>query len=247
MEPESKASWNEADSQNFIDHGRYFVPEREEQIETLCSLVPPPEGPAHFVELCCGEGLLSGALLERFPTATVHGYDGSPAMLETAAARLAGYGERFAVQLFDLGARGEASWRHFPWPVHAVFSSLAVHHLEGPAKAELYADLAAALAPGGILLLADLVLPVHAEGHAFAARRWDELVRRRSEELGGDLEPLQIFREERWNFYADPDPGDHPSPLFDQLQWLAAAGFSKVDVFWMKAGHAIFGGIKSGD
>src|SRR4051794_3926569 len=85
MATESKASWswNEADSQNFIDHGRYFVPEREEQIETLCSLVPATAGSAHFAELCCGEGLLSEALLDRFPTATVHGYDGSPAMLET--------------------------------------------------------------------------------------------------------------------------------------------------------------------
>src|SRR5262249_15055116 len=154
-----KASWNEADSQNFIDHGRFFVPEREEQIETLCALIPPPAGPAHVVELCCGEGLLSGALLERFPEVTVHAYDGSPAMLETGAARLAGYGERFDARLFNLADR---AWRRFPWPVHAVLSSLAIHHLDGAAKAELYADLAHAVAPGGVLLLADLVLPVHA-------------------------------------------------------------------------------------
>jgi tRNA (cmo5U34)-methyltransferase len=245
MQPDDvKASWDEADSQDFIDFGSFFVPDREEQIAILRDLVPPAEPGAHFVELCCGEGLLSGALLERFPEAMVHAYDGSTAMLEAAAARLAGHGERFDVQQFDLA---DSRWRRFPWPVHAVLSSLAVHHLDGPAKAALFADLHAALAPGGVLLLADLVLPVHPQGHAVAARCWDEAVRKRTLATGGDPTAYEIFRQERWNYYTDPDPGDQPSPLFDQLQWLAAAGFSAVDVFWMKAGHAIYGGVKAGE
>jgi tRNA (cmo5U34)-methyltransferase len=32
----------------------------------------------------------------------------------------------------------------------------------------------------------------------------------------------------------------------DQLEWLELAGFSCVDLFWMRAGHAIFGGWKPG-
>jgi tRNA (cmo5U34)-methyltransferase len=250
MQPDdARASWDEADSQDFIDFGRFFVPDREEQIAILCDLVPPPAAGAHLVELCCGEGLLSGALLERFPEAMVHAYDGSTAMLEAAAARLARHGERFDVQQFDLADRGDRSWRRrFPWPVHAVLSSLAVHHLDGPGKAALFADLHPALAPGGVLLLADLVLPVHAQGRAVAARCWDQAVQKRTLAAGGDPTPYEVFQKERWNYYADPepDPLDQPSPLFDQLQWLAAAGFSGVDVFWMKAGHAIYGGVKAG-
>ena len=64
---------------------------------------------------------------------------------------------------------------------------------------------------------------------------------------GGDLAAaLARFRDEKWNYYADPDahPIDQPSPLFDQLTWLAAAGFEAVDVYWMKAGQAIYGGRK---
>jgi len=34
---------------------------------------------------------------------------------------------------------------------------------------------------------------------------------------------------------------DKPSRLFEQFQWLAEAGFSQVDCFWLKAGHAIDG------
>ena len=74
----SNDGWSEADSENFIDYGRYYVPEREQQIETICSLIPDTPPPSHVVELCCGEGLLSHALLERLPNATVHAFDGSP-------------------------------------------------------------------------------------------------------------------------------------------------------------------------
>jgi tRNA (cmo5U34)-methyltransferase len=42
----------------------------------------------------------------------------------------------------------------------------------------------------------------------------------------------------------DPDPIDMPSPLLDQLNWLAAAGLEGADVHWLKAGHAIFSARK---
>ncbi len=124
-------SWSEEDSENFIDYGRYYVPEREQQIETICSLIPDTPPPSHLVELCCGEGLLSHALLERLPNATVHALDGSPKMLAHARTRLARYGDRFDTTQFDLAA---TDWRTFPWPVTGVVSSLAIHHLDAAAS-----------------------------------------------------------------------------------------------------------------
>jgi tRNA (cmo5U34)-methyltransferase len=44
-------------------------------------------------------------------------------------------------------------------PFDLVFSSLAVHHLDAPAKAALFARVAAALAPGGRFVLADVIVP----------------------------------------------------------------------------------------
>ena len=245
---EPMAAWGEEDSRGFLDDGRFFVPEREAQIAAICALIPKmPESPdtqsAHVVELCCGEGLLAGALLARFPRARVHGYDGSEAMLTHARAALAGHGERFEARRFDLHADG---WRRFPWPVHAFVTSLALHHLDGDGKRRLFADLAAALAPGGALVVADLVLPASPEATALAAAAWDEEVRRRSLDLAGDLAAYERFRSTGWNLFDDPaaDPFDKPSPLFDQFRWLAQAGLTAVDVYWMKAGHAIYGGRK---
>ncbi len=40
-----------------------------------------------------------------------------------------------------------------------MFSALAVHHLDGPGKADLFARVAAVLEPGGRFVLADVVVP----------------------------------------------------------------------------------------
>ena len=85
-------------------------------------------------------------------------------------------------------------------------------------------------------------------GKRLAAEVWDEAVRQRSLDLDGNLMGYDRFCEFGWNHYAqsepEPDSIDKPSSLFDQLKWLDEAGFIDVDVFWMKAGHAIFGGRK---
>lgn len=243
-EPESSmwASWDEDSSRRFIDYGRYFVPERELQMRIICDLIPQAAGPFHVLELCSGEGLLAGALLERFPDCIVHGFDGSPAMLQESARRLAQYGERFAPEQFDLHAR---EWRErSSWPLRAVVSSLAIHHLDAGEKQQLYADVYHLLAPGGALLIADLVQPASAAGTNVAAQTWDEAVRQRALELDGNEDAFAYFRRTEWNYYEFPDAFDKPSPLFHHLKWLEQAGFRDVDAYWMKAGHAIYGGRK---
>ena len=56
---------------------------------------------------------------------------------------------------------------------------------------------------------------------------------------------LARFVGEGWNYYRQPDdPIDRPSSLAEQLGWLREIGFVGVDAFWVKAGHALFGGYK---
>lgn len=60
----------------------------------------------------------------------------------------------------------------------------------------------------------------------------------------GNTAMFEQFENTEWNIFEYPDPMDKPSPVFDQLRWLEQAGFKAVDVYWLKAGHAIYGGQK---
>ena len=240
-------AWDEADSAVFLDIGRYAMPERETQIDTICGLIPAGAGPIQIVELCCGGGLLAKALLERIPASRLLAFDGSAKML--AATRNA-VGEADATRLetraFDLAGR---DWRRLRAPVQAVVSSLAIHHLDGEEKRTLFADVLGMLAPGGVFVMADILMPAGQDAKRWAAQAWDEETRRRAMALDGNLAGFERFEAEGWNYFSDPDPDpvDKPSTLLDQLTWLRDAGFSEVDVFWMKAGHAVFGGRKASD
>jgi tRNA (cmo5U34)-methyltransferase len=72
-------------------------------------------------------------------------------MLADAAERLSDLPVEFLVRGFE-EALPEG-------PFDTVFSALAVHHLDGPAKADLFARVGAVLNPGGRFVLGDLVVP----------------------------------------------------------------------------------------
>jgi tRNA (cmo5U34)-methyltransferase len=100
-----------------------------------------------LLELGTGTGETARRVLARHPGATLVGIDASAEML--AAADLPGADLRVA-RLEDPLPEG---------PFDLVFSALAVHHLDGPAKADLFARVAAVLEPGGRFVLADVVVP----------------------------------------------------------------------------------------
>ena len=104
-------------------------------------------GATRLLELGTGTGETARRVLARHPGATLVGIDASADML--AAADLPGADLRCR-RLEDPLPDG---------PFDLVFSALAVHHLDGPGKADLFARVAAVLEPGGRFVLADVVVP----------------------------------------------------------------------------------------
>lgn len=237
----SPAGWQEADTETFLGLARYAVPDREAQIAALVAHIPTIDQPFDIIDLCCGEGLLSAAMLARYRQAWVTGLDGSAAMLASATKRCRRFGVRFTTQRVNLGRE----WAQPTRQPRAVVSSLAIHHLDDHGKQTLFREVFRTLAPGGALLIADLIQPATVEAQTYAADDWDEAVRERALLLDGNTAGFDSFVAEGWNLFRHPDPEvDKPATLFDQLSWLREAGFVAVDVSWMRAGHAIFGGRK---
>ncbi len=237
--------WEEDDSLTFLRYAPLFVPRREEQIDTLCRLIPAnPDEEFNIVELGAGDGALAAAVTEAFPRCHYLALDGSALMRERLATMTACREGRLQVADFDLG---DTDWRtRLPTPLRCVLASLIVHHLDAEGKRRLFSDMADRLELGGAFVMIDLVEPASSWARDAYAHQWDRDVEAGAQVSGKGREAYELFQKDRWNFYTDPDPDpyDRPSPLPDQLSWLRDAGFSKVDYFWMYAGHAIFGGYR---
>lgn len=235
--------WSEADSRHFIERGQIHIPARDEIGETILELIPAErEEPFLAVELGVGAGWLCEAILRRFPAARVIGLDGSPAMLRETAQRLAPFAGRFELRQFRLE---DEEWRAaLGADVRCFVSSLVIHHLDGEGKRALYRELYAHLENGGAALIADLMAPRGERERRFMARGWDAEVRRQSLAFTGSLDAYEEFARDDSNWYEYPDPMDMPSTVPEHLAWLADAGFVETDVFWARAGHAVYGGYK---
>lgn len=238
-----QTAWSEESSAHFIELGRIYTPSRDEIQQTILDLLPARrDEPFLAVELGVGAGWLSAAILERFPAAHVLGLDGSPAMLRETESHLRPFAGRFELRTFQLE---DSSWLTALGDEPRCFvSSLVVHHLDGEGKRALYRDLYARLAPGGAVLIADLVAPRSEWERQTMARQWSAEVERQSLEMTGSLQTYQQFLADHWNWYEHPDPMDMPSAGPDHLQWLSEAGFTAANIFWERAGHAVYGGYK---
>lgn len=237
--------WSESASEEFLDVGRMLIPARDEIEQVFLGLISAePDVSFTAVDIGCGGGWLSAAVLRSFPNARVIGLDGSDAMLRQAGETLAPYIGRFELRRFQLEEEGWLA--SLGTTVDCFVSSLVIHHLDGPGKQRLFRQLHGALEPRGALLIADLLQPTSEIERRYMARSWEAEVRRQSLEIGGDLRAYQYFVDSEWNYYDYPDPFDKPSPLPDQLDWLRGAGFIGVDAFWVKAGHAVYGGYRAG-
>lgn len=109
---------------------------------------------ADVLELGTGTGETARRVLRDRPDARLTGVDESAAMLAAARAAL-GNAPLLLVQLLEDPLP--------PGPFDLVFSALAVHHLDGPAKADLFRRVARVLRPRGRFVLADVVTPENPE------------------------------------------------------------------------------------
>lgn len=128
---------------------RAEVPEYERlQDETVAAI---GRHARRVLELGTGTGETAWRVLERHPSAVLIGLDASSEMLGHARATLPR--DRAELRV----ARLEEPLPEGPFDV--VVSVLAVHHLDGAGKAELFRSVAGRLAAGGRFVVGDVVVP----------------------------------------------------------------------------------------
>ncbi len=128
-----------------------------ETLECMVAQLDPRDG-MEVLDLGCGTGNATVALLERIPGARVTAMDPSRGMREKCAARFAGDG-RVTVKAGDALGIDAADGQY-----DAVISNLAIHHVTPGERARAAAELARVLKPGGALLYSDMFLDVDSTG-----------------------------------------------------------------------------------
>jgi tRNA (cmo5U34)-methyltransferase len=108
------------------------------------------DGVARILDLGTGTGVTARRVLDVHPHARLVGIDESPKMLEVAGRVLPAETDLRVARLEDPLP---------PGPFELTVSALAVHHLDGAGKANLFRRVAKVLAPGGRFVLGDLIIP----------------------------------------------------------------------------------------
>lgn len=139
------------DPEGYLDRIRDEVPAYDELQERVAAATIGVEA-RRVLDLGVGTGETARRVLALHAEARLTGIDSSARMLERARATLpAGRVDELAVsRLEEPLPRG---------PFDLVVSSLAVHHLDGSGKVDLFRRVAGALRPGGRFVLGDVVVP----------------------------------------------------------------------------------------
>lgn len=191
---------------------RIFIPGYETML-SMASKAVSSVHPELVLDLGAGTAALSEALLTRDPDARVELWDVDPEMLEQARARLERFGRRAM-------PKRASYFDPFP-PCDAIMGSLSLHHIPSlEQKADLYRAAFGALRPGGVLVVADVMMPASDDRRQANFERWaDHLA------TGG------IERGEAFQRFEDWSEEDTYFPLCDEVSALERCGFS-VDVPW---------------
>lgn len=179
------------------------------------------------LDLGAGTGLLTVALAETYPSARFTLLDGSAEMLAEARVRVGGRVD--AVHVQDMADELPDG------PFDAVVSALAIHHLEDPAKRQLYGRALQVLAAGGVFVNAEQVAgPTEA-----LSRLYDERWEADCRALGATDHEISAALERR--------SYDRCAPVADQLEWLRTAGFVWADCVYKDWGLAVLAARKEDD
>ncbi|MFB8788088.1 MAG: methyltransferase domain-containing protein [Potamolinea sp.] len=225
-----KAEIREAFDRAAFDYDGFIprlIPYYHEQHNLMLDLITFERNSSiKVLDLGSGTGVLSHHILREFSQAKVVAFDLSEIMLEVCQKNLSAYEHRVSFQ------EGNFAEDDLGNEYDLVISGLAIHHLDGTGKQELFKRVFQSMNPGGIFLVRDIVVGASPK----LRQQYESLWRQYMRSNGEDDE----------KFFAGYLAQDQPSSVEDQTQWLREAGFEDVGCHWQYFNFAIFGGCKPG-
>uniref|UniRef100_A0ACD5GQQ3 Class I SAM-dependent methyltransferase n=1 Tax=Desertifilum tharense IPPAS B-1220 TaxID=1781255 RepID=A0ACD5GQQ3_9CYAN len=223
----------------FLTGVRGGIPFASEQIhvalrvvEVACSQVK------RVADLGCGDGVLTQAILMRYPQAIVTAIDFSEPMLEQARQRLRSQSVHVEFRQADLH---DSQWCEGLEPFDAVISGYCIHHLPDTRKRQLYSEIYQLIKPKGCFLNIEHV----ASSSPWVESLFNELLvdslYQWHQDQGKTASKVEVA--ERF-VYRDDKIANILAPVEVQCQWLREIGFQEVDCYFKVFELAVFGGVR---
>jgi ubiquinone/menaquinone biosynthesis C-methylase UbiE len=225
----------------FLQNVRGATPLSIEQIEVMLQLLTAARGSAveNFLDLGCGDGMLSAAILDEFPNARGCLVDISEPLVNAARHQLQAHAGRVDLIVADYTQPGWAGAVARLSPFDAVVSAFAAPGSPDHQKRELYAEIFQLLKPEGPFVNIEQV----ASATRWTESIWDDYLIEAifGPEIKGasGKKRVELTRE----YYRRANSGGNISaPLEVQCDWLREIGFENVECYLKVAELAVFGG-----
>ena len=221
--------------QHFEEEARDFdgiilslIPDYRRMVEALVAAIPfESAAPLRAIDLGCGTGTVTQAVVDAFPNARVTCLDLAENMIAMAQSRMADYPQvSYVLDDFNIFK--------FDGKYDLIVSSLALHHLAtDDEKRRLYGRIYESLNAGGVFYNGDVVLAANEFLQKVYIGKWVEFMRRTVSEEEIEGKWIRKYQAE-----------DRPAELMDQMAWMADIGFADVDVIWKYYNFAVYGGVR---
>jgi tRNA (cmo5U34)-methyltransferase len=233
----TKTNWAKAEfGRNYLEKADIYIVERRQMFGILRSFMSHflPLPGRHILDLGCGDGILTGELLQVDGSLLATLVDGSDDMLAKARQRLEKFGDfRYVRASFQELLERDILGDRYALAV----SSMAIHHLTLKEKTMLFKKIHTLLEEGGHFVNIDVVLPPAEALDQWYMKLWKEWMDKKKSHLGLEDEPSEYII----NRYKDLEE-NKPDTLEDQLRALNEIGFSEVDCYYKYGIFTIFGG-----
>jgi tRNA (cmo5U34)-methyltransferase len=233
-------SENQKQIDYFISSKDIILVDRKKHLETLVELFIAyfsEKKALRFLDVGCGDGVISRMLFERFPENEFHLLDGSKIMLEKAKEYLPSGNTIFHNDTFEHFFSKNVNENYFDF----VFSSMAIHHVEHHKKFELYSNIFTILKHGGLFVNIDAVLPSSTKTESIQFKLWNDNINellkalKKEDEIEKHTDLIASYKRKGEN---------KPSSLISQLAMLNEIGYKDVECYHKNGIFVMIAGAK---
>ena len=207
---------------------RNVIPYYSQIVEAIVNSIPfKRDDEIEVIDLGCGTGTISRAILDLYPNARFTCVDMAPNMLKMAERKLVDAKE---VRFINC----DFYKFEFDKKYDAVVSSLALHHLiTDDDKLGFYRKISDSIKPGGIFVNGDVVQASHQWLYDMYMEKLKEYMAKSIplDEIEKTWVPLH-YRE------------DNPMAMMKHIELLKEAGFNTMDIVWKYYNFAVYIAMK---